>query len=273
MNDDEKKSPPPEDPAARPGRPQASDAGRPVAMVTGGSRGIGRAVVDALLDAGYRVYFGSKSQESVDRALAEIMERLGAEAPQRAAARVLDVRRQEQVDAFVKWVATSAGRIDCLVNNAGMGIFGPVDSLSGDQWREVLETNLSGAFYCLHAVAPVMKAQGSGWIFNIASLAGKNPMVGGAAYNASKFGMIGLSEAAMLDLRPAGVRVAAILPGSVDTSFGSRARAQREGQENKERAWMLAPQDIAAMVLHLLGYPDRALPSLVEMRPSRPPRR
>ena len=242
-------------------------------MVTGGSRGIGRAVVDALLDAGYRVYFGSKSQESVDRALAEITDRLGAAAPQAVAARVLDVRRQEQVDAFVDWVVGAAGRIDCLVNNAGLGIFAPVDGLSGDHWREVLETNLSGAFYCLHAVAPVMRAQGRGWIFNIASLAGKNPMVGGAAYNASKFGMIGLSEAAMLDLRPAGVRVAAILPGSVDTSFGSRARSAREGQERNERAWMLAPQDIAAMVLHLLGYPDRALPSLVEMRPSRPPSR
>jgi 3-oxoacyl-[acyl-carrier protein] reductase len=260
-------------PAVRPETPRTPGAGRPVAMVTGGSRGIGRAVVDTLLDAGYRVYFGSRSQESVDRALAEIGDRLGAEAPQAVAARVLDVRRQEQVDAFVDWVAGSAGRIDCLVNNAGLGIFGPVDGLSGDQWREVLETNLSGAFYCLHAVAPVMKAHGAGWIFNIASLAGKNPMIGGAAYNASKFGMIGLSEAAMLDLRPFGVRVAAILPGSVDTSFGSRARSEREGQESKERAWMLAPQDIAAMVLHLLSYPERALPSLVEMRPSRPPRR
>jgi 3-oxoacyl-[acyl-carrier protein] reductase len=246
---------------------------RPVAMVTGGSRGIGRAVVEALLDAGYSVYFGSKSQASLDRALAELADRPGTTHPPPVSGRVLDVRSQEQVDAFVAWVAAGGGRIDCLVNNAGLGIFGPVDSLSGDQWREVLETNLSGAFYCLRAVAPVMRAQGSGWIFNIASLAGKNPMAGGAAYNASKFGMIGLSEAAMLDLRPAGVRVAAILPGSVDTSFGSRAPGPHGSQETGGRSWMLAPQDVAAMVLHLLSYPDRALPSLVEMRPSRPPRR
>lgn len=247
---------------------------RPVSVVTGGSRGIGRAVVEALLGAGHRVFFGSRSQESVERALAELAE-LPSAAPGGGAlaGRALDVRRQEQVDAFVEWVAGSAGRIDCLVNNAGLGVFAPVDRLSGDQWREVLETNLSGAFYCLRAVAPIMKAQGSGWIFNIASLAGKNPMAGGAAYNASKFGMIGLSEAAMLDLRGAGVRVAAILPGSVDTGFGSRPPAERDSQEARRRSWMLAPQDVAAMVLHLMSYPERALPSLVEMRPSRPPAR
>jgi 3-oxoacyl-[acyl-carrier protein] reductase len=235
---------------------------RKVAMVTGGSRGIGRAAVEALLGAGYRVLFGSRSPESVDKALAELGGRFGAA----VAGRPLDVRRQEQVDAFVEWVIAKEGRVDCLVNNAGMGTFGPVDGLSGDQWREVIETNLSGPFYCIRAVAPRMKQQGSGWIFNIASLAGRSPMAGGAAYNASKYGVVGLSEAAMLDLRPFGVRVAAILPGSVDTSFGDPAR--RRG----DRSWMLAPQDVAAMILHLLSYPDRALPSLVEIRPTRPPR-
>ena len=114
----------------------------------------------------------------------------------------------------------------------------------------------------LRAVAPVMKRQGEGWIFNIASLAGKNPFAGGAAYNASKFGLIGMSEAAMLDLRSHGVRVAAILPGSVDTGFG------RGGGDG---SWKLQPEDIASMVLHLLSYPPHALPSLVEMRPAKPP--
>jgi len=142
-----------------------------------------------------------------------------------------------------------------------------VYGLSGDQWREVLETNLSGAFYCIRAVAGRMKEQGTGWIFNIGSLASKNAMVGGAAYNASKFGLLGLSEAAMLDLRQYGVRVAAILPGSVETSFG-----HPKGRGG-DQSWMLAPEDVAAMVLHLLSYPDRALPSLVEMRPTRPPKR
>jgi NAD(P)-dependent dehydrogenase (short-subunit alcohol dehydrogenase family) len=241
----------------------AGGGGGKVAMVTGGSRGIGRAVVEALLGAGYRVYFGSRTQDSVTSALADLRSRHGAA----AVGRPLDVRRQEQVDAFVEWVIAEAGRIDCLVNNAGMGAFGPVYGLSGDQWREVLETNLSGAFYCLRAVAGRMKEQGAGWIFNIGSLASKNAMIGGAAYNASKFGLLGLSEAAMLDLRQFGVRVAAILPGSVETSFG------HPRERGNDQSWMLAPEDVAAMVLHLLSYPDRALPSLVEMRPTRPPKR
>jgi 3-oxoacyl-[acyl-carrier protein] reductase len=233
-----------------------------VAMVTGGSRGIGRAVVEGLLGAGYRVFFGSKSRESVERAMSE----LGASNAGAVASRPLDVRHQEQVDAFVDWVLAEAGRIDCLVNNAGLGTFGPVYGLSGDQWRAVIDTNLSGAFYCIRAVAATMKQQGAGWIFNIGSLAGKSPMPGGAAYNASKYGLLGLSEAAMLDLRQHGVRVTAILPGSVDTSFGAPGR-------RGDRSWMLAPQDVAAMVVHLLSYPDRALPSLVEMRPTRPPQK
>lgn len=225
-----------------------------IAIVTGGSRGIGRGVVEALLEAGWRVRFCSRSPESVKRAEAELAEKFGDAVRGQA----VDVRSQEEVDAFVG----EESRIDCLVNNARLGIFGPVDELTGDQWREVIETNLSGCFYFLRAVAPVMKRQGSGWIFNVASLAGRNPMAGGAAYNASKFGLIGMSEAAMLDLRSHGVRVAAILPGSVDTGFG------RGGGDG---SWKLQPEDIASMVLHLLSYPPHALPSLVEMRPAKPP--
>lgn len=231
-----------------------------VAIVTGGSRGIGRGIAEALLADGWRVRFCSRSPESVEEAARELSGRFG----DRAAGRPVDVRNQEEVDAFVEGVLAGEGRIDCLVNNAGLGAFGPVDEISGEQWREVIETNLSGAFYFLRAVAPAMKRQGAGWIFNIASLAGKNPFAGGSAYNASKFGLIGMSEAAMLDLRSHGVRVAAILPGSVDTGFGQR-------EEGRDKSWMLKPEDIASMVLHLLSYPPHALPSLVEMRPSRPP--
>ncbi|MFY9822473.1 MAG: SDR family oxidoreductase [Thermoanaerobaculia bacterium] len=231
-----------------------------IAIVTGGSRGIGRGVVEALLGDGWTVHFCSKSPESVREAQAELARAHG----DAVSGKAVDVRRQDEVDAFVREVLERDSRIDVLVNNAGLGTFAAVDELTGEQWREVIETNLSGAFYFLHAVAPAMKRQGSGWIFNIASLAGKNPFAGGAAYNASKFGLIGLSEAAMLDLRPHGVRVAAILPGSVDTEF-SLHRA-------KDHSWMLQPADIAAMILHLLTYPAHALPSLVEMRPAKPPK-
>lgn len=232
-----------------------------VAVVTGGSRGIGRGVVEALLGEGWRVHFCGRTPEHVEAAQRELQEQHG-DAVSGAA---MDARDQGAVDRFVAGVLEREGRIDCLVNNAGLGVFAPVDELTGEQWREVIETNLSGYFYFLHAVAPAMKRQGEGWIFNVASLAGRNPMARGAAYNASKFGVVGLSEAAMLDLRQYGVRVAAILPGSVATGFSHPSGAQ-------DQSWRLQPADVAAMILHLLTYPPNALPSLVEMRPAKPPK-
>jgi NAD(P)-dependent dehydrogenase (short-subunit alcohol dehydrogenase family) len=222
-----------------------------IAIVTGGSRGIGRAVTEALLAEGWKVWICSHDPRQAIQEMAGPID-----------GRPVDVRSQDQVDAFVKEVLAAEGRVDLLVNNAGLGRFAPADELTGDQWREVLETNLNGSFYFLRAVAPAMKRQGSGWIVNIASLASKNPFAGGAAYNASKFGLLGMSEAAMLDLRPHGIRVASIMPGSVATEFGGG---------HSEGSWKLQPADIAAMVLHLLSYPDNALPSRIEMRPSRPP--
>ena len=233
-----------------------------VALVTGGSRGIGRAVVEALLEDGWLVYFCGRTSGSVAEAVDELRPRFG----NNVAGRTTDVRQESSVKEFVDEALQRSGRIDCLVNNAGVGIFAPVYDLSGEAWREVIETNLSGAFYAMRAVAPAMRKQGRGWIFNVASLAARNPFATGAAYNASKFGMVGLSEAAMLDLRHEGIRVAAILPGSVDTEFGMTRR-------DPDREWMLAPADVARVIIDLLRFPDRALPSLVEIRPSQPPRR
>ena len=232
-----------------------------IAIVTGGSRGIGRGVAEALLGEGWRVRFCGRTPEHVETAQRELGARFGGAVSGAA----VDARDQAAVDRFVAGVLEREGRIDCLVNNAGLGVFAPVDELTGDRWREVIETNLSGYFYFLHAVAPAMKRQGEGWIFNVASLAAKNPFANGAAYNASKFGVVGLSEAAMLDLRQYGVRVAAILPGSVATGF-----SHPSGQQ--DQSWRLQPADIAAMILHLLTYPPNALPSLVEMRPAKPPK-
>jgi NAD(P)-dependent dehydrogenase (short-subunit alcohol dehydrogenase family) len=218
-------------------------------------------VVEALLAAGWAVHFCSQSTESVDRALAAFEPGHS----DRVFAHTVDIRSQAAVDSLVGEVVARSGRLDCLVNNAGLGRFGPVDSLTGDEWRLVIETNLNGAFYALRAAARVMIEQGSGWIVNIASLAAKNPFAGGAAYNASKFGLLGLSEAAMLDLRHHGVRVTTILPGSVDTDF-------RPPTRRPDTDWMLTAEDVARAVIDLLSYPDRALPSLLELRPSRPPR-
>lgn len=235
--------------------------GSRVALVTGGSRGIGRAVVEALLAEGWVVHFCSLTEESVASALAALGDVYGG----RVFGHTVDIRSQPAVDSLVAAVVERSGRLDCLVNNAGLGRFGPVDSLSGDDWREVIETNLNGAFYALRAAARAMLEGGAGWIINVASLAAKNPFAGGAAYNASKFGLLGMSEAAMLDLRHHGIRVSAILPGSVDTDF-------RPPSRRSQTDWMLSADDVARAVLDLLRYPDRALPSRVELRPSRPPR-
>ena len=233
-----------------------------VALVTGGSRGIGRAVGEALLERGFRLYFCGRSPELVEAVQRELYIRF----PGRVDARLCDVRRQEEVEALVAWVLAAAGRLDVLVNNAGLGRFAPVDEISGDDFREVIETNLLGAFYAIRAAAPAMKQRGEGWIFNIASLAAKNAFAGGAAYNASKFGLVGMSEAAMLDLRHFGIRMAAICPGSVETDFGS-------GVMKDGNSWRLQPEDVAQVVTNLIDFPPRALPSLIEIRPSRPPKK
>ena len=239
-----------------------SDRNQPVGVVTGGSRGIGRAIVEALAREGWRVYYCSQSADSLTQSSLELSEAY----PERIHGKVCDVGRQDEVEDLVSWVSSDAGRIDCLVNNAGIGHFGPVDEISGESWRRLIRTNLNGSFYAIRAVAPLMKQQGSGWIINIASLAGKNPFAGGTAYNASKFGLVGLSEASMLDLRQYGIRVAAILPGGVRTEFSH----PRPGASDD---WKLTPEDIARTVLDLLRHDSRSLPSLIEIRPSRPPKK
>jgi NAD(P)-dependent dehydrogenase (short-subunit alcohol dehydrogenase family) len=232
-----------------------------VALVTGGSRGIGRAIVESLLGRGHRVFFCGRDP----RGLQDTLEKLFIAHPGKVAARTCDVRQESAVRDLVAWVDQEAGRLDVLVNNAGLGRFAPIDELEPEEFREVIETNLCGPFYAVHFAAPVMMRGGGGWIFNIASLAAKNAFAGGAAYNASKFGLLGMSEAAMLDLRHQGIRIAAICPGSVATELRTTMR-------NEPQEWMLRPEDVAKVVTDLLDFPDRALPSRIEIRPTRPPK-
>jgi NAD(P)-dependent dehydrogenase (short-subunit alcohol dehydrogenase family) len=235
------------------------------ALVTGGSLGIGRAAAEALLEEGWNVAICARSEGPLAKAARAIESRF----PGRLLSRPVDVRSQEAIEELVGWVESEGGPIDCLINNAGIGVFGAVDELTGDEWRRVIETNLSGAFYALNAVASRMRPRGRGWIVNIASLASRNPFPGGAAYNASKFGLLGLSDAAMLDLRPHGIRVTAILPGSVHTAFAGSSGHPGGGGED----WKLQAEDVARAIVDLLRYPARALPSRLELRPSQPPKR
>ncbi len=232
------------------------------ALVTGGTRGIGRAIAEKLLAAGADVAICARRQADVDRAVAEMN---GRGSPGRASGQACDVARYEDVARLFAFLAEAFGGLDILVNNAGVGLFQPVDQIPPQDWRTLLDTNLSGAFYCTREAVPLMRRRGAGYIFNIGSLAGKNPMAGGAAYNASKFGMLGFSEAAMLDLRYDNIRVSCIMPGSVATGFS--------GPGVGPEAWKIGPEDIAQTVLDLLALPERTLASRVEVRPTRPPRR
>lgn len=176
-----------------------------------------------------------------------------------------DVGIWHQVEDFFRFVDSKLGGVDILVNNAGVGRFGAIHELQPADWDEVIRTNLSGPFYCSHLAVPRMLKRGAGFILNIGSLAGKHPFAGGAAYNASKFGLAGFTESIMLDVRHDNIRVSTIMPGSVQTEF------RPGGVENGD--WKLDPQAIAETALHLIKTPARNLASRVEMRPSRPRRR
>jgi NAD(P)-dependent dehydrogenase (short-subunit alcohol dehydrogenase family) len=228
------------------------------ALVTGGTKGIGRAIAESLIKGGARVVITARNEDEI----AEALSQLNTIGPGTAAGHVCDVRDYNQV----KSVFAKLDALDILINNAGVGIFASVEAMSVDDFRTVLETNVFGVFYCCHEAIPLMKKRGGGYIINISSLAGANPHAEMAAYNASKFGLNGFSEALMQEVRHDGIKVSYIMPGSVNTAFGG-------DEPSNEKSWQLQPGDIAQVVIDLLSYPDRALPSRVEIRPSRPPKR
>lgn len=223
------------------------------AAVTGGTRGIGRAIVDRLLAEGASVAFCGTTQRGIQQAVNEME---GAA----VLGGVCDVSKWEDVRKFFRAIEERFGTLDILVNNAGLGIFDSVERLSPEQWDRMIGVNLNGAFYCTHSALPLFRRAGGGYVINISSLAGKNPFAGGAGYNASKFGLNGFSEALMLDHRHDNVRVSYVMPGSVATDFGSGGGAD----------WKIAPEDIAEIVVSLLRLPERTLVSRVEVRPSKP---
>ena len=230
-----------------------------VAIVTGGSKGIGFAVAEALVKRGSTVYICARDKSELRRAV-EDLSRHG-----RVEGELCDVRSEGQVKTLISECERRFGRIDILVNNAGMGIFGKtVDEMPSDEFRQTLETNLFGVFYACHYAIPVMKKGGGGYIINISSLAGQNPHPKMAAYNASKFGLNGFTEAMMQEVRQDNIKVSYICPGSVDTYFGGDS-------PSPDHAWQLQPKDIADVVIDLLNMDPRALPSKVEIRPSKPP--
>jgi len=228
------------------------------ALVTGATKGIGRAIAESLVKASARVTITARNEDEIAQAVSQ----LNGIGPGKATGHVCDVRDYNQV----KSLFANLDGLDILVNNAGVGIFGSVESMSVADFHAVLETNVFGVFYCCHEAIPLMKKRGGGYIINISSLAGANPHAEMAAYNASKFALNGFSEALMQEVRHDGIKVSYIMPGSVNTAFGG-------DEPSNEKSWQLQPSDIAQVVMDLLEYPDRTLPSRIEIRPSRPPKR
>jgi len=226
-------------------------------VVTGGTRGIGFAIAAALGTAGAGVAICGRDHEDVEKAIRNLTK----VSKSKVIGKDADVRKEIQVGEFFDFVDRELGAFDILVNNAGVGIFKSVADLSIEDWKTTLETNLSGTFYCSREALRRFRTRGGGYIINISSLAGKNAFASGAAYNASKFGLNGFSEAMMLDHRHDNVRVSYVMPGSVDTEFG---------RSSTGATWKIAPEDIAEIVLMLLKTPVRTLVSRVEVRPSKP---
>jgi 3-oxoacyl-[acyl-carrier protein] reductase len=234
---------------------------RKTALVTGGSKGIGLAIAEALIAKDYNVVITARNESEV----LEAAKHLNAISPGRAVGLQADARDYAAQEAAVSKAVSEFGSLDVLVANAGVGIFKPVQDLTLEDWDAVIDTNLTGVFYSVKAAIPALE-KSAGYVLTISSLAGKNPFELGAAYNASKFGLNGFSEAIMMDLRKLGIKVSYIMPGSVATYFNGHT-------PNEKDAWKIQPEDIAQIVVDLLGMNPRTLPSRVEVRPSQPPRK
>ena len=226
-----------------------------VAIVTGSTKGIGLAVAERMIKEGASVVVSSRTEDSVS----SVTERLG----ENARGIVCDVADPVSCQRLVDETFDHFGRLDVVVNNAGLGIFKPIWEMTVEEWRLQIDVNLGGVFYVSKAALPHLSASGDGYIINIGSLASRNTFAAGTGYNASKFGLLGMSEAMMLDVRYQDVRVSIVMPGSVNTPFNNH-------EPTPERTWKLEADDCALAVMQLLEYPREAHVSRIEMRPAQP---
>lgn len=227
-----------------------------VAYITGGSKGIGLGTAKVLLDAGMRVAISGRTLEPITKAAASLGDKsriIGIQS---------DVRNFVDEQTAVEQVLDAFGQIDVVVANAGLGNFASVDEMTLDEWNQMIDTNLTGAFHTLKATVDELK-KSEGYYITLASLAGTNFFENGAGYNASKFGVVGFTQAAMLDLRKYNIKVSTIMPGSVASNFNNHIPSNQD-------AWKIQPEDIGELVLDLLKMNPRTLPSKIEVRPTRP---
>ncbi|MEO6684712.1 MAG: SDR family oxidoreductase [Dyadobacter sp.] len=228
------------------------------ALITGGSKGIGYGVAEALVKDGIQVAITSRSQKSADEAAAK----LNAIREGSAIGIESDVRSLESQQNAVKMILEKWGQLDYVIANAGVGHFAPIYDLTVEQWQETIDINLTGVFFSAKATLAALK-ETKGYFINISSLAGTNFFPDGTAYNASKFGLVGFSQAMMMDVRKDGIKVSTIMPGSVATEFADHTPSEKD-------AWKIQPEDIGQIVSDLIKMPARTLPSKIEVRPSVP---
>jgi NAD(P)-dependent dehydrogenase (short-subunit alcohol dehydrogenase family) len=228
-----------------------------VAVVTGSTKGIGLAIAEHMIEAGASVVVSARTEADV----VSTVERLG----ERAVGIPCDVADPASCQHLIDETVERLGRLDILVNNAGLGVFKPISQMSVQEWRLQIDVNLGGVFYCSKAALESLSASGDGYIINVGSLASRNSFGSGTGYNASKFGLLGMSEAMMLDVRYDDIRVSIVMPGSVNTRFNDHEQAAG-------RTWKLEADDCALAVMQLLDYPKQAHVSRIEMRPSQPSR-
>jgi len=232
-----------------------------VALITGGTKGIGYGIAEALLNQGFKVAITGRDQESTEVVAKELASKTNSE--NAVIGLEADVRQLESQEKAVKATLDAFGQLDLVVANAGLGHFGSIEDLTVDQWNAVIDTNLTGVFNSIKASVDALK-ESKGYYITISSLAGTNFFAGGSAYNASKFGVTGFTQAVMLDLRKYGIKVSTIMPGSVSTHFN--------GNEPSEAgAWKIQIEDIGELVVDLLKMNPRTLPSKIEVRPTTPP--
>ena len=230
-----------------------------VALITGGSKGIGYGIAEAMVKSGIHVAITSRRKENAEKAALSLQKLAAVEVLPIEA----DVKSWEDQQKMAETVVSKLGSLDIVVANAGVGHFAPIEDLSVEDWNDVIDTNLTGVFYTIKSTLEAL-SQSRGYFITISSLAGTNFFQMGSAYNASKFGLVGFTQAVMLDVRKRGIKVSTIMPGSVATYFNNHKPSAQD-------AWKIQPEDIGQMVIDLLEMPERTLPSKIEVRPSIPP--
>ncbi len=230
-----------------------------VAYITGGTKGIGLATAQALLENGMKVAISGRSNSVM-----EVADTLNQQYSDQVMGIVSDVRSLDSEKEAIQKIKAKWNRLDVLIANAGVGHFAPIDEMTEEQWNDVININLTGVFHSVKASVESLKTS-KGYLITIASLAGTNFFPKGAAYNASKFGLVGFTQAVMMDLRQYGVKATTIMPGSVATHFNGNIPSDKD-------AWKIQPEDVGSIIKDLLVMPARTLPSKIEMRPSMPPK-